>query len=417
MKKYSIGVRIFLASVIMITLLPVLFSFYSSKDKPVAKVFTLAEQQYSRMLEVSKDYSKYPRGGAPDGSLRYVSIKDWTGGFWPGSLWYVYEYNHKEQWKEAAIKWTESLEANQYNTDHHDIGFMMNCSYGNAYRITGNEKYKAILVQSARSLCKRFSPVTGAIQSWGEKKSPGGKNTWQFPVIIDNMMNLELLFLATQFSGDSSFYRIAVQHAETTMKNQLRPDYSCYHVVNYDKGTGKVLHQQTAQGYADNSTWSRGQAWGVYGFTLCYRATHDKRYLETAQHMADFFLDHPNLPADKIPYWDFNANQPGYQPDWNYDAAKFTPPPRDAAAASIICSALFELSGYSEKRLAKKYRKAAFAMLHSLSSDAYLASPGTNSNFLLKHGVGNIPGGTEIDVPLVYADYYFLEALLRSQKK
>lgn len=401
---------------LIVIILPSLFSFQNYEFKPVAKVFALAEKQYTKMLEVSADLSKYPRGGAPDGGLRYVSIRDWTGGFWPGALWYVYEYNHNDQWKEAATKWTESLEANQYNTDHHDIGFMMNCSYGNAYRLTGNEKYKTVLIQSAKSLCKRFSPVTGAIQSWGEKKSLGGKNTWQYPVIIDNMMNLELLFLATELSGDSSYYRIAVQHAETTIKNQLRPDYSCYHVVDYDKQTGKVLHQQTAQGYADNSTWSRGQAWGVYGFTLCYRGTKNKRYLETAQHMADFFLDNPSLPKDKIPYWDFNANQPGYQPDWNYDATKFTPPPRDAAAAAIICSALFELSNYSQKDLKKKYRNAAISILRSLSSEEYLATTGSNNNFLLKHCVGNIPGGTEIDVPLVYADYYFLEALLRYKK-
>lgn len=391
-----------------------LFSFHESKkNKLVAKNFALAETQYSRMLQVATDLSRYPRGGAPDGSLRYVSIKDWTGGFWPGALWYVFEYTRKDEWKNAAIRWTESLEKNQYNTDHHDIGFMMNCSYGNAYRLTGNEAYKPILVQSAKSLCKRFSATTGAIQSWGEGKSHGGKNTWKYPVIIDNMMNLELLFLATQFTGDSAYYRIAVQHAATTIKNQLRPDYSCYHVVNYDKQTGKVLHRQTAQGFADNSTWSRGQAWGVYGFTICYRSTGDKTYLTTAQKMADFFLDNPSLPADKIPFWDFNAGQPGYQPEWNYKPSQFSVTLRDASAAAILSSALFELSDFSEGQLKKKYRNAAITILQSLSKAPYIAEPGTNNNFLLQHSVGNIPGGTEIDVPLVYADYYFLEALLR----
>ncbi|HOZ84495.1 MAG TPA: glycoside hydrolase family 88 protein [Niabella sp.] len=385
---------------------------HSSKipQSNIDKVVQVAEQQYTKMLAASTDLTKYPRTSNPDGSVKYVSIRDWTGGFWPGSLWYLYDLTKKTNWKEDAIKWTESLESNQYNTIHHDIGFMMYCSYGNALRNVKNEKYKDVLVQSAKSLIKRYDPRVGSIKSWNAKESWDG-HTWYYPVIIDNMMNLELLFYASKVTGDPVYRNIAIKHAETTMKNHLRPDYSSYHVVDYDTATGKVLHQQTNQGFSDNSQWARGQGWGIYGFTVMYRETKDNRFLITAQKMADYYINHPNMPADKIPYWDFNAGQPGYVPDWKYDASKFSYVPRDASAASLIASALLELNKYLPD--GKKYYRFAVESLNSLCTPAYLAAPGTNSNFILKHSTGSIPHNTEVDVPLMYADYYFLEALLR----
>jgi rhamnogalacturonyl hydrolase YesR len=379
------------------------------------QVFEVANKQYATLLSHSTDLAVYPRTIDKDGKTKYVPIDDWTGGFWPGILWYMYEYTNDSAWKKEAIRWTESLQKNQFNTSHHDLGFMMYCSYGNAFRITKNEDYKKVLIQSAKSLASRFNPKVGCIQSWNYRLSWDGKTMWNYPVIIDNLMNLELLFFASKVTGDPVYKNIAVRHALTTMKNHIRGDYSSYHVVNYDTATGKVLNRQTCQGYADNSTWARGQAWGIYGFTMIYHETGDKRFLNTARKMADYYIHHPNLPKDKIPYWDFNVNQQGYTPQWNYESGKRNYIPRDASAAAIVSSALFELSNYVETEK-KLYRDFAISSLKSLSTSNYLAKPGTNAYFLLKHSVGSFPHGVEIDVPIVYADYYFLEALLRYDK-
>ena len=376
----------------------------------VEQGFTRAEQQLSNQLKAVPEATEYPRTIGKDGKLKVTRKNDWTEGFYPGCLWYVYEYTNKEDWKKAAIKWTESLEPLKKMTNHHDIGFLMYCSFGNAYRLTGNEAYKDVLVESARSLCTRFNEKTGCIKSWNYRKSWNGKDEWFYPVIIDNMMNLELLYFATKVTGDSVYAKVANRHAETTAKNQFREDYSNYHVVNYDAETGEVLNQATCQGFSDNSAWARGQAWAIYGYTMAYRETHRQDFLDMAVHTADFWLNHPNLPEDGIPYWDFNAGQEDYVPDWNYDPEIFKVVPRDASAA-IVASAFLELSGYVTD--GKKYSAAAAHILKSLSSPAYLAEPGTNCNFILMHSVGSIPHGEEIDVPLIYADYYYLEALMR----
>jgi unsaturated chondroitin disaccharide hydrolase len=388
---------------------------YNRKKRMIEDDFSLAKYQYQNMLEQATDLTLYPRSMQFNGSIKFVNIKDWTGGFWAGNLWLLYEYTHDDKWKQAATKWTESLENNQFNTSNHDLGFMMYCSYGNAYRLTGNENYKKVLIQSAKSLCSRFNPKVGCIKSWNARLALDKKTKWDFPVIIDNMINLELLFFASKVTGDPYYKNIAIRHAETTLKNHIRPDFSTYHVVNYDTITGRVLNKQTFQGYSDNSTWARGQAWGIYGFTMMFRETHDRKFLLTAKALADFYLNNVNLPKDKIPYWDFNANQKGYTPDWKYDSLKNTIVPRDASAAAIVSSGLFELSGYLGS-VGKKYQEAAVQILNTLSSDEYLAPKGKNANFLIQHAVGNFPAGSEIDVPIVYADYYFLEALIRYQK-
>lgn len=378
--------------------------------------FELAEKEYRNMLDKAMDINCFPRT-VKQGRLWCVSAEDWTSGFWPGALWYLYEYTKNNSWKDEAMKWTDSLKDIQYFVGHHDVGFMMYCSYGNGFRLTANPEYIPILVQSARSLCKRYSYNVGCIQSWDARMSVGGKNNWKFPVIIDNMMNLELLFWATQATNDSVYWNIAVSHAEKTMKNQIRPDFSCYHVVNYDPDTGDVLHRQTAQGFADNSTWARGQAWGVYSFTMVYRYTKDERFLRTAINMADFFLNHKNLPDDGIPYWDFNVGEEGFNPDFKYNPFDYRRIPRDVSAACVVASALFELCGYVSKIDHKRiYYDAAIKILNNLSTDCYRAKENENHNFILKHSVGNFPGNNEVDVPLIYADYYFLEALVRYNK-
>ncbi|SFE83125.1 glycoside hydrolase family 88 protein [Spirosoma endophyticum] len=376
--------------------------------------FAHADTLLKNMLNEASGLA-FPRTADESSQLKSTTMYDWTSGFFPGSLWYAYEAGGDESLKRAAIQWTEKLEPLKTFTEHHDLGFMMYCSYGNAYRLTNNPAYKDILVQSARSLSTRFSPKTGSIKSWNKFVSWHGQPTYTYPVIIDNMMNLELLFFASKVTGDSSFRQIAITHADNVIKHQLRPDYSCYHVVCYDPETGRVQGRETAQGYADNSTWSRGQAWGIYGFSAMYRETKDPKYLHTAQKMADYYLNHKNLPADKVPLWDFNVNQEGYTPGVNAHTREVTVPLRDASAAAITASALLELSGFLGKTGAS-YRTAAITMLHSLAGAAYRANPGENANFILKHSVGSIPHGVEKDVPLVYADYYFLEALLRYKK-
>lgn len=394
------------------------FSFCRTKsaDSFVEDNFRYAGTQLKNMLkEVKADQKKFPRTINKKGKLVTTSMYDWTPGFFPGSLWYAFEYTHDETLKAAATEWTEQLEPLQNFTEHHDLGFMVYCSYGNAYRLTGNEAYKNLLIQSARSLSTRFNPVTGTIRSWNVFKSWHGDKTYSFPVIIDNMMNLELLFFASKISGDTSFRHIAITHALNTMKNQIREDYGSYHVVCYDTLTGQVTARETAQGYADNSTWARGQAWGIYGFTMAYRETKDERFLKTAKGMADFFIQHKNLPEDKIPYWDFNAGEAGYEPGIKANTKNVKEKYRDASAAAITASALLELAAFvPEKKEA--YKNMAVQMLQSLAGEKYRAPAGENGNFLLMHSVGSIPHDSEIDVPLVYADYYFLEALLRYNK-
>ncbi|MGN6493698.1 MAG: glycoside hydrolase family 88 protein, partial [Agriterribacter sp.] len=279
----------------------------------------------------------------------------WCSGFYPGTLWLLYKETKDEALKKEAEKRLAILEKEKNNTGTHDLGFMIFCSFGNAYKITGNPHYKDVIFTAASSLATRYRPSIASIQSWNKN------DRYSCPVIIDNMMNLELLEWVTQAGGDKKFAEIAVNHANTTIKNHYRPNYSSYHVVDYDTEAGKVIKKVTHQGYANESSWARGQAWGLYGFTMMYRLTKDTAYLRQATHIADFLLRHPNLPADKIPYWDFNA------PD--IPNAK-----RDASAGAIIASALLELSQYTAPKKSKAYKTAAEVMLRSLSSPAYRAA-------------------------------------------
>jgi hypothetical protein len=355
--------------------------------------FEDASAQYKLMMKKLPP-DRFPKTYyAQTDSLETSSSQWWCSGFYPGTLLLLYEQTKDSSLLKEAERSLKVLEKEKNNKGTHDLGFMMYCSFGNAEHIAPQPAYKDILLASAQSLSTRFNPRVGCIRSWDSKPS-------DFLVIIDNMMNLELLFWATRVTGDSSFYKIAVTHANTTMKNHFRPDYSSYHVVVYDPQTGAVKKKKTAQGYSNESAWARGQAWGLYGYTMCYRETKDKKYLEQADHIAQFILHNPHLPADKIPYWDFNA--PGIP-----NAL------RDASAAAITGSALIELSGYVNEKEAKEYLSAAETILHTLSSPAYKAAAGTNGGFILKHGVGNMPEKTEIDVPLTYADYYFIEAMKR----
>lgn len=334
-----------------------------------------------------------------EGDVHYISYTDWRSGFFPGSVWHLYALTGDEKWKTLAEKYTEALDKVQYLTWHHDVGFMVGCSYLNGLRFASKEEYKEVIVQTAKSLSTRFRPIAGIIQSWDVDKGWQAKRGWKCPVIIDNMMNLELLFEATRISGDSTYYNIAVSHADKTLKNHFRMDASSYHVIDYDPETGEIRSKQTAQGYADESAWARGQAWAVYGYTVCYRYTHKLEYLEQASRVYDFIFTHKNMPEDLVPYWDF-------------DALNIPNEPRDASAAAIIASALYEMGVYLKE---KKYKETADKIMNSLFSPAYRAEIGSNGNFILMHSVGSIPHHSEIDVPLNYADYYYLEALMRKR--
>ena len=375
-------------------------SIVDKQNIDMQNIIEIADQQIGYQVKIIEDSGRFlnPRT-VVDGKITYVSPEDWTSGFFPGTLFYMYDLTKKNKYLDYGIKYTETLENIKYLTRHHDVGFMIFCSYGNALRLTNNEKYGDVIVQAAKSLSNRFQPGAGVIQSWDEDKGWQGKRGWSCPVIIDNMMNLELLFEATKISGDSTFWKIAVSHADNTMEHHFRNDWSCYHVVDYDKQTGVVRSKETAQGFAHESAWSRGQAWAIYGYTLCYRYTKDPKYLKIAENIYSFIFNHKNLPQDLIPYWDF-------------DAPNIPNEPRDASAAAITASALYELAKMGQTQ----YKGTADKIISSLSSPFYTALVGTNGNFILMHSVGSIPHGHEIDTPINYADYYFLEALLRKNK-
>jgi hypothetical protein len=355
-----------------------------------------AARQYKVLMQ------NVPEGVMPqtfaDDKLVTCKSGSWVAGFYPGNLIFLFEATGDSSFYNEALHKITLMEPEQYNKGTHDLGFMMYCSYGNLFKISPEEKYKQILLNSARSLSTRFNPKVGCIRSWGRSDDAS-----EFKVIIDNMMNLELLMWATKQTGDSSFYQIAVTHANTTMKNHFRPDYSSYHVVIYDPQTGNVIKKQTAQGAADSSAWARGQSWGLYGYTMMYRETKDPKYLEQANNIAEFILNNPTLPADKVPYWD-------------YDAPGIPNAKRDASSAAIMASALIELSTYTNGALSKKYLNTASEILRSLASPEYTASYGTEGGFLLKHSVGNMNADADVDVPLPYAGYYYLEALMRYKK-
>lgn len=344
-----------------------------------------------------ENISKNPRNIEEDGTVRFVPSSDWTSGFFPGCLWFAFELSGDSSFIGPADYHSRLIEKEKYNGNTHDMGFKIYCSFGNGYRLTGNDHYREVLIESANTLITRFNSTTGSIRSWDHNR-----DKWQFPVIIDNLMNLELLFWATRETQDSLYYKIAVSHADRTLKDHFRDDYSSYHVVDYDTITGNVVQKNTHQGFADESAWSRGQAWGLYGYTMIYRETRDPKYLDIAHHIANYMFSHPNMPEDLVPYWDFNA--PGIPDE-----------PRDASAAAIVASALYELSDYSDEEQKAVYLQYANKIMNSLGSESYFCPHNSEHFFILGHSTGNKPKNSEVDVPIIFADYYYMEALLRKQ--
>ncbi|MDR3218902.1 MAG: DUF2264 domain-containing protein [Dysgonamonadaceae bacterium] len=364
--------------------------------KIVDEALAFSAKQSMLMYEIMKDKKGLlPRSTDENGLVTCIPHW-WSSGFYPGTLWYIYEYSKDPKILAAAEEMTSRLEKEQYTTDNHDIGFIINCSYGNGYRLTGNESYRKVLENAAESLSTRFLETVGCTRSWNDRK-------WQFSVIIDNMMNLELLTLASSLTGDNRFYTMGKSHADKTMEDHFRPDGSSYHVVSYDSLSGKTINRVTHQGTSDESAWSRGQAWGLYGFVMMYRQTGDRKYLNHAVKIGKFILNHPRLPKDKIPYWDFDApNIP------NED--------RDASAGAIMASAFVELSTYVTGELGEQFLALGAHQICSLASPVYRAKLGANANFIIMHCTGFVAKQYEIDAPLAYADYYFIEALIRYKR-
>ena len=368
-------------------------------DEALGYCDSQVERTLHELSHDSIDYTMMPRNIASTDSVwhcRKATPDEWCAGFWPGILWYDYEMTHNEAIRDEAEKFTSSLEyLSKRPAFDHDLGFLMFCSYGNAYRLTGNPKFKQIILDTADTLATLYNPNVGTILSWPRNvKMLGGHNT-----IMDNMINREMLFWASKNGGSKNLYDIAVRHAETTMNNHFRPDYTCYHVAVYDSITGKFIKGITHQGYADNTMWARGQAWAIYGYTVVYRETHDSRFLDFACKVTDVYLN--RLPEDYVPYWDF-------------DDPAIPNAPRDASAAGVVASALLELQNYCDSERAAKYRDAAVKMLATLSSPSYRS--GAKRPSFLDHSTGHKPAGSEIDASIIYADYYYIEALTRLKK-
>jgi len=330
-------------------------------------------------------------------AVQTIRYDHWVAGFFPGVLWMLYENSGNQQLRQYAEMYTNRVEPAKRMTNTHDLGFMLYCSFGQGYRLTGNRHYLDVIKEGTQSLLTRWNDRLKVIKSW----ESGPK--WQYPVIIDNMMNLEMLCFMTRETGDRRYERIAVHHANTTMKNHFREDYSTFHVVSYDTITGQPHAKNTHQGYADGSSWARGQAWGLYGYTMMYRETLNPRYLRQAQQIGKFLMNHPRLPEDKVPYWD-------------YDAPDIPNAKRDASAAAIMASALIQLSQLDPSELAPQWLALAKKQLRTLSSPEYLAKDGEQGGFIIKHGVGFYRAGAEVDVPLTYGDYYYVEALMRMKQ-
>ena len=371
----------------------------------VNKALDYCAKQTQRTLTELKtdsgiDYTMMPRNIMADEqhwNCRKATKEEWCAGFWPGVLWYDYEYTKDKQVLEEAENFTHSLKFLSHIPAYdHDLGFLVFCSYGNGYRLTKNPAYKQVILDTADTLATLFNPIVGTILSWPREVEP---RNWPHNTIMDNMINLEMLFWAAKNGGNPYLYDIAVSHADKTMKSQFRPDYTSYHVAVYDTITGNLIKGVTHQGYADSTMWARGQAWAIYGYTVVYRETKDPKYLDFAQKVTDVYLD--RLPEDKVPYWDF-------------DDPSIPNAPRDASSGAVVASALLELSTYLPNGTGKRYKDAAIEMLTSLSSDSYQSGE-SKPSFLL-HSVGHWPNHSEIDASIIYADYYYIEALLRLKR-
>jgi len=359
------------------------------------------EHLEASVLEV-KDSTRFPSYAPHNLQWSYFNSGGWTSGFYPGCLWLAYELSGRNEFKTWAKRWTAGLEKEAENTGTHDLGFMFGCSFGNGIKNVSPDEavtYKETLVMAAITLDKRYSPKVGMLRCYWDEP-PFSQDTTLFPVVVDIMMNLELLFWGTEHGAPASLKEHAISHALNTYRDFVRPDGSSYHVVRYNKDSGTIFNKGQLQGQNENSTWTRGHAWFIYGMTVCYRYTKDETFLTKACLLADYFLK--RLTPDNVSAWDFDS-KPEYKDT------------KDASATAIVSSALFELSTYVKDPTRKeKYLDKATAMLAALCSKKYLAE-GEKTNALLLHSTQYLtqPGNQNTDKPAIFADYYFLEAIKR----
>jgi len=364
-------------------------------DKIVDHALSVSLQCLTKSVEEVNDRSRYPNYATKELKWKLATSKDWTSGFYPGTLWYAYELSGKEEFKKWAQEWTRGIEKEKFNTGTHDLGFRFNCTFGNGLRLapqdTASARYREIMLTAAATADSRFSPVAGQYpSSWDKKPLPNS-----IPAVVDVMMNLELLMWAAENGGDPKIKERCITHANTAFRDFVRKDGGTFHVVRYDKNTGKILNKGQLQGDTDSTTWTRGHAWMVYGFTVMYRYTKNPEYLKNAMSLADYFLAH--LPENRIANWDFQS--------------EILLP--DASASAIVTSALFEMQGYvADKNKRKQYLSEAKNMLRHLCLPPAF-SEGKGTNCLLLHSTQYYRNSDNNDVPAIFADYYFMESILR----
>jgi len=387
-------------TLLLVMLISLMISCKSTQDAPSAivdnasinkRLTDLSNKMAVHLESITIDSTKIPRAIAEDGTLIAKNSRQWTSGFFPGTLWQLASHSQNEEILKQARTWSNFIEKEKWDTHTHDIGFKVNNTFGQWNKVEPSKRNNDIIVQASATLIKRFNENVKAIKSWD-----WGKERWIFPVIIDNMMNLEMLFDATDISGDSIYYQIADQHAQTTLANHFRENHSSYHVVDYDTITGAPRNKLTHQGLNDESTWARGQAWGLYGFAMAYDRTGNEAYFKKAKEIANLFFTHPNMPTDLIPYWDFDAlNIP--------DEAK------DVSAAAIAINGLMMLVKHDSEN-EEKYMKWVNTVIRSLEKEEYQTD---KAPFLLGRSTGSVPDSFEVDVPISYGDYFYVQALLQ----
>jgi unsaturated chondroitin disaccharide hydrolase len=391
--------------VILLFLIPLVFISSRPSDKKDDNLDKIVDNALKRSVLCLKksvnevdDRAKYPSYATKELKWKLETSKDWTSGFYPGTLWYAYELTKDDNFRKWALEWTAGIEKEKHNANTHDLGFRFNCSFGNGLRLlpgdTATRRYKEILLTAAATADSRFSFIAGQYpSSWDAKPLPNS-----IPAVVDVMMNLELLLWASGNGGDPKIKDRCITHSNTSYHDFVREDGGTFHVVRYDKTTGKILNKGQLQGDTDSSTWTRGHAWMVYGFTVMYRYTKNPGYLQKAMKLADYFIDH--LPEDRIANWDFQSE------------LKFS----DASASAIVASALFEMQGYiTDKGKKEHYLREAEQILKSLCLPPYF-SEGKGTNCLLLHSTQYYRLTENTDVPSIFADYYFMESILRYKR-
>lgn len=346
-------------------------------------------------MNIIKFGDEFPDAASKDLEYRLTDNHGWTTSFWTGMLWLAYYYSKDNKYKDAASKHIESFRQryiDRYDFETHDLGFLYSLSCVSAYKLTGDEAAKDLAIKAADELIGRFKEKGQFIQAWGDKN-----DRTAYRLIIDCMMNLPLLYWASEVTGNNKYYDAAYAHAKTTMDVIIRDDYSTYHTFYFDPDTGEKDKGITAQGYSDSSCWARGQAWSVYGTALSYRYTSDDSFMMHNKKLAEYFLN--RLPYDLVPYWDLIFTDGDEE--------------RDSSSAAILACGLLESSKYiDDDNIKEIYISAAKGMVNSLT-DNYLSGKPEEKSGLIKHSVYSKPGGNGVDEFCIWGDYYYLEALLR----